>query len=73
MSIESLLENRFIALETKISHQEFLLEELNQVVYDQQRQIDDLEKRLGLTIKRVEGAMSGGNEIGPPGEKPPHY
>lgn len=66
-------ETRFISLETKISHQEFQLDELNEVVYQQQRQIDDLEKRLSLLIKRVESAMTGENEIGPPGEKPPHY
>ncbi|MBC7419819.1 MAG: SlyX family protein [Bdellovibrio sp.] len=66
-------ENRLIAIETKISHQEFTIDELNEVIYQQQQQIDLLEKKLSSIIKRVEGAMNSGNEIGPPGEKPPHY
>jgi SlyX protein len=66
-------ENRFITIETKLAHQEFLLEELNQVVYRQQLQIDQLEKKIASVIKRVENALVTGDEIGPAGEKPPHY
>ena len=66
-------ENRFIALEIKFLHQEALLEELNQVMYKQQCQIDALEKKLSVTMKRVDGALGGDGEIGPAGEKPPHY
>ena len=38
------MENRVVELETKISYQEHLLQELNEVVITQQNQIDALEK-----------------------------
>ncbi len=66
-------ENRFIVIETKLAHQEFLVEELNQVIYRQQQQIDLLENKYSHIIKRIEGALTSVEEIGPPGEKPPHY
>lgn len=66
-------ENRFINLETKISHQEHLLEELNQVIYRQQKQIDQLEKQVALLTQRLQEASEDSRLIGPANEKPPHY
>ncbi|MGZ3771630.1 MAG: SlyX family protein [Bdellovibrio sp.] len=65
-------EQRFIDLETKIAHQEYLIEELNQTVYQQQKIIDKLESTLETLIKRYQELVEGGNEIRPH-EKPPHY
>lgn len=65
-------ETRFIDLETKIAHQEFQLEELSQVMYRQQQQIDQLEKRLQELKQRLESTGQA-PEIGPANEKPPHY
>ncbi len=65
-------EQRFIDLETKIAHQEFLLEELSLVLYEQQKTIDKLEAMLTALTKRLEGFGDGDNVRGP-GEKPPHY
>lgn len=65
-------EDRLIDIETKIAHQEHLLEELSQVLYEQQKTIDHLEKRLILLTKKFEDANDTG-EIGPANQKPPHY
>lgn len=65
-------DKRFIDLEIKISHQEVLLEELHQVVYQQQETIHRLEKSLKLLSKRFQDAVGDGAEIASI-EKPPHY
>lgn len=62
-------EQRFINLETKISHQDMMLEELHEVLYKQQAEITALQKKL----KVLEEQFSSSNEIRPAGEKPPHY
>lgn len=62
-------EDRFIAIETKLLHQENLLEELHQVLYQQQDSIDKLQKKL----KQFEDLSNADNEIRPANEKPPHY
>ena len=65
-------EQKFIDLESKLAHQEFQLEELSQVLYTQQRQIDQLQKLLNDLNKKVRDGANG-NEIGPADDKPPHY
>lgn len=66
-------EQRFVEIETKISHQEFLIEKLNQVIYQQQITIIQLDARLTALIKKFQDTITAENEIGPAGEKPPHY
>jgi SlyX protein len=66
-------ETRFIDIETKIAHQELQLEELSQVLYQQQKTIDQLEKRLVQMSKKFEEALEGTDDIGPANQKPPHY
>lgn len=66
-------EQRFIEIETKISHQEALLEDLNQVICKQQETINLLEKKIAALIERFR-ETTGGNSGGLAGnEKPPHY
>lgn len=65
-------EQRFIDIETKIAHQELLIEELNQVIYQQQKTIDKLEATLINLTKRLQG-LGDGDDIRGPDEKPPHY
>lgn len=72
MEEKQMSEDRFINLETKISHQDFLLEELHQVVYKQQLTIDILEKKIIALSKRFEETGTTGIEIRG-NEKPPHY
>lgn len=66
-------EQRFIDIETKLAHQEFQIEELNQVIYEHQKTITKLETLLeGLTKRLKEVLASDGDEIRDH-EKPPHY
>lgn len=66
-------DERIINLEIKFAHQEDFLEKLNEVVTNQQKTIDRLEKEI-LDLKRnvnstngVDGARSLKDD------KPPHY
>lgn len=59
-------EERMNGLEIKISHQDHLLEQLNGVIYSQQKQIDLLEKKLKELDKKIPVQI-------PANEKPPHY
>jgi SlyX protein len=60
---------RLIALETKVSYQEKMIAELNEVIIDQNRTIADLQRRLTL----VEGQLQGESGREMPAERPPHY
>lgn len=66
-------EQRTIELETKLSHQELAIEDLQRLVYEQHKTIESLEKRLDRLAKRFDGVTGEGPEIGPANEKPPHY
>lgn len=68
-----MVEQRLINLEMKISHQEITIEGLQQSVYEQQKEIWKLQERLNRHVERLEDLAAGGSEIGPAGEKPPHY
>jgi SlyX protein len=60
-------EQRLIALETKITFQEELLAQLNEVVCAQRQQLDRLEK----TVRKLMDRLECQDEIKV--EKPPHY
>lgn len=65
-------EERLIELETKMTHQDYLIEQLSKSLYQQQTQLDQLEATLKALAKRLH---HGGNDgdFGPASEKPPHY
>ncbi len=62
-------ELRIINIEMKMSHQDVMLEELHQVIYRQQIELDLLQKKLTL----LQEQLSSDSDIRPAGEKPPHY
>lgn len=66
-------DNRLTDIETKLAYLERMISELNGVVYDQQKTIEDLKKMnqiLGSRIIELSGFLgSSGSEV----EKPPHY
>jgi SlyX protein len=66
-------EQRLIEIETKISHQEALLEDLNQVICRQQETIDLIETKLKALIERFREGAGSNVEIASGNEKPPHY
>jgi SlyX protein len=64
-------EDRFVDIEIKLAHQEDLVESLNQMVYQQNRRIDQLEAMLGQLAQHLrDNGVSGQNAAN---EKPPHY
>lgn len=65
-------EQRLIDLEIKITHQDVLIEELQQALYEHHSLIEKLQKNVTELKERFEGAMAG-EEIGPHNQKPPHY
>jgi len=66
-------EERFIDLETRLAHQDQLLNELNDVVTAQQAKLMQLEELCKALIDRVRAAGEGGPEGDPADEIPPHY
>jgi SlyX protein len=71
---DTMTEERIIELETKISHQELAIEDLQQAVYDQQKSIEALRLRVERLAKQLDGVTGeGAPEIGPANDKPPHY
>jgi SlyX protein len=62
-------DERFIKIETTLVHQEAIIEELHQVLYQQQETIFQLQKK----IKLFEDQVSADSNIRAAGEKPPHY
>jgi SlyX protein len=60
-------------MEIKIARQEDLVEVLNQMVYQQQKKIDELEGLWLALARRIKDMQSVDAGAGPPHEKPPHY
>lgn len=66
-------ESRLIDLETKFSHQENAIEELQQAMHAQYLIIEKLEKSVKLLTEQIRTIAESENQIGPASEKPPHY
>lgn len=66
-------EDRFIDIETKLAHQEYIVESLNQRVYEQQQQIDKLEQMCAALVQHVRDQAQSGSGGGLAHEPPPHY
>ncbi|MCL1886761.1 MAG: SlyX family protein [Betaproteobacteria bacterium] len=65
------MEERFIDLEMRISHQENTIDELNKTVFQQQGRIDQLEAAIAELARRL--AERANNGVVLTHEKPPHY
>ena len=63
-------EERMVEIESKIAHQEHAHEQLNEVVYDQQKQIEALRKQLVQLKQRLEDRD---NQEPIEDAPPPHY
>ncbi len=65
------MEKRIIELEKKMAFQEHALEELNEVIVDQQKKMDVLERALkGFKEQVTSGDLVRAREEE---ERPPHY
>jgi SlyX protein len=70
---EMTTEDRLIDIEIKVSRQEDMAEALNQMVYQQQKKIDELEALCSALARRLKEFASTDMESSPANEKPPHY
>lgn len=61
-------ERRLMAIENHLQHQEALLQDLHQVIYQQQEAVAFLQRK----VHQLEDRASLGIEA-PPSQKPPHY
>ena len=67
------MEDRIVELETKLVFQDETINELNEVITDQQKQLDELREEvrlLNLRIVSLAESSTDSNEKEPP---PPHY
>jgi len=65
-------DERIVDIEIKLTRQEDLLETLNRTVYEQQRQIDELEALCSALARRVR-ELTEASQQNPVNERPPHY
>jgi SlyX protein len=72
--MDNALENRLIALETRLAHHERMTDEMSDVLADQQRIIDLLTAQLRRLRDRMQDVETGSFERSPQDDKPPpHY
>tara|TARA_B100000902_G_scaffold218479_1_gene207615 strand:- start:106 stop:309 length:204 start_codon:yes stop_codon:yes gene_type:complete len=64
--------DHLVAIETKLSYQEDLLDELNSIVIRQQKEIDSLKRELLLLQKKITTINESTENIDID-ERPPHY
>jgi SlyX protein len=68
-----MINERLVNIETKISFQEDVIEELNKVVYQQQKKLNQLEAMCVSLANHLHSLREAENEIGASNERPPHY
>jgi len=65
------MENRILELEKRLAYLEKFVEELNEVIVDQQKQLDRCNKELArMQVKTTPSPLDADR---PHDEKPPHY
>jgi|TARA_B100001059_G_scaffold229147_1_gene261291 SlyX protein len=66
-------DNRFIDIETKLSYQESLLDQLNSIIIKQQAELDMLKRSLKNLQERISVLNEISSETINADERPPHY
>lgn len=66
-------EDRIIDIEIKVARQEDMLDALNQIVYRQQKKIDELEALCSALATHIKEVRQTAAERNPANERPPHY
>ena len=56
------LQRRLIAVEEAVSHLDYLMQQLNEVILTQQRQIESLERQLQAALRRSGTSTNEGAE-----------
>jgi SlyX protein len=68
---EKELSERIDALEARLAYQDQTIEQLNETITAQWKQIDALTRQLGALSERLQEAEA--NTPAPGNERPPHY
>ncbi len=68
-----MMEERLIEIEIKLTRQEDLLDALNQMVYSQQKKIDELQSLCAALAAHVGNRAGRDAEAPTLDERPPHY
>ena len=66
-------DDHLIDIETKLSYQENLLDQLNSIIIKQQEELDVLKRALLTIQERVNSLNESSAENGDLDERPPHY
>jgi len=66
-------EARIVELEIRLAYQEDLIQSLNQVLADQQKQLSKLEETCKLLHHKILSLAVSGSEAETGDERPPHY
>ncbi len=66
-------EERFAAIETTLAYQEDTIQQLNDVVYNQQKKIDELEEKLRLALDQLKSMNNDDHSRAGEDPLPPHY
>jgi SlyX protein len=67
------LEVRIEALEVRVAYQDQMIEDLNQTVIAQWKQIDSLKRQLNELLDRVQEVADNAGGPSAPEPPPPHY
>jgi len=65
-------DDHLVKIETKLSYQEDLLDQLNSIIIRQQKEIDSLKRELLLLQKKIT-TINESTENTNMDERPPHY
>ncbi|MBC7575704.1 MAG: SlyX family protein [Herminiimonas sp.] len=66
-------EERLTEIEIKVARQEDLLDTLNQMVYQQEKKIGELESLCAALARHVKAASTSDSDESNTDERPPHY
>lgn len=66
-------EARLEKIETKISYLEHTVDDLNTIVYTQQKQIERQQALIDSLVEHVRELVDAAPERTPSNERPPHY
>jgi SlyX protein len=67
------MQERLIALETRLTHHERMAEELSEIIAEQQRTIDLLTAQLRRLTERMRDMAAGWSSSPQDDRPPPHY
>ena len=62
-----------VELEAKVTFLERTVEVMSKVMHEQGVQIEELDRRLGALLAKLEQAADGGDDLRPHDDPPPHY